>query len=147
MPGDYTMEWKEEDLHKFLDLTKQVYSRATELLAQEVWGHIGREAPTVHGRLAGSFHTEKMDEYNWRIFTNVHYALYVHEGTGVHGPAGRPIVPVNAQFLAFEWQGRTWFLKSVQGQKPNPYADRAISSAEGRTQEFVQRAISEMGAA
>lgn len=144
---NFTLEWNEEDIRRFLDLSTRVYNRALELLAQEVWGHIGREAPTDEGKLAniGNWSLEQMGNLAWRIHTNVAYALFVHEGTGIYGPVGKPIVPKRARYLVFEWQGRTWFLKSVKGQKPNPYADRAMDAASARTQEFIQTAISEMG--
>ncbi len=142
-PVEYTLEWNEEDIRRFAELAKSVFARATNLLAHEVWGNISRESPTDQGRLAGSFMIEPIDEYNWRIYTNVEYALFVHEGTGVYGPMGQRIVPVQAKALVFTWQGKTWFLSSVAGQKPNPYADRAIQAADSRTDEFIARALRE----
>lgn len=143
----YTIEWNEDDLRRFVQLTQDVYDRALGYVAQEVWGNIGREAPTDEGKLAntGNWALEKAGHLGYRIYTNLVYALFVHEGTGIYGPVGRPITPTRARFLVFEWQGRTWFLRSVKGQKPNPYADRAMESAEMRIPEFVQRAIDELG--
>lgn len=66
------------------------------------------------------------------------YAQHVHEGTGIYGPHGTPIVPKNAKALKFEvrnvsaktgkkTKGSKWvFAKSVAGQKPNPFLTRAI---------------------
>jgi len=146
-PIEYTVDWNEEDLRRFTELARSVFSRATHILAHEVWGNISREAPTDHGRLAGSFMIEPLNEYDWRIYSNVEYSLFVHEGTGIYGPTGQPIVPQRASVLVFDWQGKTWFLKQVAGQKPNPYADRAIESADGRVDEFITRAMREVGAA
>ena len=146
-PIQYEVEFNDEDIRRFAELATQVFSRATELLAQEVWGNIMRESPTDHGRLAGSFAIEQINDYDWRIYTNVEYALWVDEGTGIHGPTGQRIVPVQANVLVFDWLGKTWFLRSVEGQKPNPYADRAIDQADSRVEEFVARAMRETGAA
>jgi len=143
----YEMEFNEEDIRHFTELVKEVYTRAVAYVAQDVWGNIKREAPVNEGRLAGSFDLEKLDDYAWRIYTNVHYALFVHEGTGIYGPVGQRIVPVSASVLVFEWMGRTWFLKSVAGQEPNPYADRAMDTSAARIDEFVNTAISELGGA
>lgn len=145
---NYEAHWNQEDLERFLTLTNKVFKRATELLAEDVWGNIGREAPTDHGRLAGSFSIEEQPDpagaaTSWLIYSNVEYALYVHEGTGIYGPTGHEIVPRFASCLVFEWQGRTWFLRSVRGQEANPYADRAIQTSSARTDEFVRLAISE----
>lgn len=143
----YEFEWDEQAIQDFVSLAKEACKRAVELLALDVWANIRKEAPTDKGRLAGSFNLEQIGDFAWRIYTNVLYALFVHEGTGVHGPIGQPIVPVRARYLAFEWQGKMWFLKSVKGQEPNPYADRAINMSEQRSQEFVRKALDEVGAA
>lgn len=145
MVNQFQAIWNPDDIERFKTLTETVYRRAHELLATEIWANIGREAPTDHGRLAGSFQIEQGSGREWRIYSNVEYALFVHEGTGIHGPTGHKIVPRTASKLVFEWRGKTWFLGSVAGQKPNPYADRAIDKAQGRVQEFIQRAIEEAG--
>jgi len=142
----WEVEFNQEDLKRYLDLVGQVFARATENLAKDVWGNIGREAPTRHGKLAGSFNLERLDEYSWMISSPTEYALFVHEGTGIYGPVGQRIVPKRARFLVFEWKGRTWFLKSVAGQRPNPYVDRAMTASEGRMREFVNMAIAQVGA-
>jgi hypothetical protein len=143
----YTMEWNEDDIRAMAELAMGVVKRSTELMAQEVWGNIQREAPTDEGKLAGNWELKPQGELDWVIDTMTEYALWVHEGTGIHGPAGHRIVPKTAKALAFEWQGRFWILRSVAGQKPNKYADRAIENAAKRSQEFVEIALREMEAA
>jgi hypothetical protein len=54
------------------------------------------------------------------------YALYVHEGTGIFGPEGRPIEPVNAKALAFFIGSNLVFAKSVKGQKGQPFLKEAF---------------------
>lgn len=64
----------------------------------------------------------------------VPYMFYQHEGTGVYGPRGAPIVPVNAKFLRFTVRtirvsasGRARsgssvvYARSVRGVPPNPF--------------------------
>jgi hypothetical protein len=73
-----------------------------------------------------------------RVGTDLEYGLYVHEGTGVHGPKGAPITPKTKPFLA--WESKTnvgapgsprfntaWvYAKSVQGMKPRPFLRDAL---------------------
>jgi len=139
------VEYDEQVLRDLAERGRAVARRAIELTALDVWGKIKEEAPVDHGRLAGSFQLEPIDDLTWRIASGVHYALYVHEGTGIHGPSGSPIVPQNASVLRFEVGGRPVFARSVEGQEPNPYADRAIGRAEQRTDEYVQMAFEEVG--
>lgn len=61
---------------------------------------------------------------------NVHYAVYVHEGTRPHR-----IVARRAQFLHFWWQGREQFRKSVwhPGTRARPFlrnAGRQVASTD-----------------
>lgn len=131
-------------LEQLPDMGRQAMSRAVQLMATEVWGNIARESPVNEGRLAGSWQLTETGDLEWTIGTEVRYASFVHEGTGIHGPAGARITPVSAQVLAFQWMGELWFLKSVAGQEPNPFADRAVARAETRAEDFAQIAIAEV---
>lgn len=145
MTVNYKMEFNPEDMQRFLELVSQVYSRAMQLFATEMLRNLGQEAPVDHGRLAGSFDANPMeDDLSWRITSDVEYALDVYQGTGIYGPTGTPIYPTVGEFLVFEWKGETWFLRSVRGQEPNPYIDRAFDSTQARADEFVNMAVDEM---
>lgn len=119
-------------------------TRAVELMATEVWGNIGREAPRDEGLLAASFRLRRIQLLEWGIGTQLQYASFVHDGTGIYGPAGQRITPRSASVLAFEWMGELWFRRSVAGQKPNPFADRAIDKAGRRAQDFADIAVREV---
>lgn len=81
-----------------------------------------------------------------RIGTSVFYARYIHDGTGIYGPKGKPIRPVQAKVLA--WESRNpkttpkrvrrrngkaeatnmAFAYSVKGIKPTPFLVDALES-------------------
>lgn len=128
-----------EEINKLVESGKRAVSRAVELMAIEVWGNIGREAPTDTGRLAGSFELSQIEELAWCITTMVGYAPYVHEGTEPH-----EIRPVRAKALF--WEGAEHPVKKVDhpGTRPNPFVDRALQGAESRSEEFARRAIEEL---
>lgn len=66
-----------------------------------------------------------------RVGTNLFYAIYVHDGTGIYGPKGVPIRPKTAKILA--WRSRTGkkiFAHQVKGMKPNPFLRDAVSAAK-----------------
>lgn len=61
------------------------------------------------------------------------YARWVHDGTGVYGPRGMPIIPRTAPFMVFQIDGK-WFRKhEVYGQKPQPFLRQAVEEAERTT--------------
>lgn len=70
-----------------------------------------------------------------RIGTNVHYALFVHNGTGLYGPRHRLIRPRRAKALV--WRSKLHgqksgkfrgfvVVKSTKGMKPNPFLAAAL---------------------
>lgn len=70
-----------------------------------------------------------------RIGTNVYYARFVHDGTGIYGPRKRVIKPKRAKALVWRSQqyGQTSgrfrgfvVAKSVKGMKPNPFLAAAL---------------------
>lgn len=162
--------FEEDDLRHLLDMSIEAARLAILYTAQEVWGNIRRFAPVDHGRLAGSFQLDRIDDFAYRIHSAVQYALFVHEGTGVYGETGQPIRPVTAQALKFYWKriGQTvvfkgdlaphefasfanWaeergmrpFFTWPKGMEGRPFADEAIEAAQGRTDEFIARAMRE----
>jgi len=70
-----------------------------------------------------------------RVGTGVHYAMYVHDGTGIYGPKKMLIRPKFAKALVFrskiygakkgKWKGLV-VVKSVKGMRPNPFLKNAL---------------------
>jgi len=143
--GPIEFEWDPEQLKELLSKARNTVSLALKYTAEAVWGEIRKKAPVDHGRLAGSFHLEEMDPLTYRIFTNVHYALFVHEGTGIYGPEKHRIVPRHAKALSFYWKKVKSHVvfRSVAGMKGRPYADQAMDAVSPRIDEFIRRAIQE----
>ncbi len=86
------------------------------------------------GRLRSSIRTipiPYMGTYGAAIGTNVYYALWVHDGTGLYGPRRMKITPKRGKYLKFTPKGssRPVFARSVKGMKPNPYLRDALPAA------------------
>lgn len=66
-----------------------------------------------------------------RVGTNVEYAIWVHDGTGIYGPLHRPIKPVSHRYLRFKPKGsaRYVYAKQIKGMRPNPFLADAIFAA------------------
>lgn len=74
-----------------------------------------------------------------RVGTNVKYARYVHDGTGIYGPYSEVIRPVHAK--ALRWKSAKYgakkgknkgfaYAKYTLGMKPNPFLKNALSAAK-----------------
>lgn len=110
----------------------RVQSQARRNLA----GMAGSGPRRIHtGRLRSSIAVRLLSGPIVRIGSNVHYALYVHEGTGVHGPKHRPIRPRTKRYLRFKPYGSKEFVfaRQVAGMKPNKYLLRALPAARINT--------------
>lgn len=66
-----------------------------------------------------------------RVGSDLYYSRWVHDGTGIYGPRGTPIVPRQAARLRFFWKrkGRWVTAKSVRGQRGAHYLTRALPAA------------------
>ena len=105
-----------------------------------------RLAPVDNGTLRASITHELRSPGNAkrlvaRVGTNLEYALFVHEGTGIYGPKHRPIKPRTAKVLRWPVRGtnrggsRTIgavgfaFAPQVKGVRPRPFLRDALRAA------------------
>lgn len=66
-----------------------------------------------------------------RVGTNVYYARYVHDGTGIYGPKHMVIKPKRSHFLVFRSKlygnkKGLVFARSVKGMRANPFLAAAL---------------------
>lgn len=105
----------------------RVENRAKALLAENPkridTGRLRSSIATVPFSYKGTFGV--------RVGTNVQYAIFVHEGTGLYGPLGRMIIPRRAKFLKFTPKGspRAVFARMVRGMRANPFLRDALPVA------------------
>lgn len=121
-----------------------------EEIVQAVRSEAVRNVKRDTGALAAS-HQATVNVYGrlvvGRVGTTLHYAPYLHGGTGIYGPRGRPIVPVSAKVLRFkpgraigpslpgkagsspEKRGGWVFAQSVKGVPPHPWLVEAFERA------------------
>lgn len=93
-----------------------------------------RNCPVDVGRLRSSIqmrHVTIGGEPGVEVFTNVEYAMWVHEGTGIYGPRHAPIFPKHGRFLVFtpRGAGSPVFARSVRGMRGRPFLTDALSAA------------------
>lgn len=104
-------------------------------------------APVDNGRLRSSItHTIELTPTTCvlTVGSDVPYARYVEEGTGIYGPRRRRITPTRRQALKFptprSWSGDNQprqadrgfvFRRSVAGSPPNPFLANALAEVFG----------------
>lgn len=85
------------DMEKFMREETVKFAALTERFAKQI-------TPVVSGRLMGSIgHASILGEIAAVALTNIHYAIYVHEGTRFM--RGRPFMEQGAKFAKQRWEG------------------------------------------
>jgi hypothetical protein len=71
--------------------------------------------------------------YSVTVGTNLVYAKYVHDGTGIYGPLKRPIIILPTNKKALYWKGAKHPVRKViqKGIRPNTFLSRAAKGVEG----------------
>jgi hypothetical protein len=105
-----------------------------------------RKAPAHTGRLRGSIGlatrprvVDGTNTFGVVVGTNLEYAKWIIQGTGIYGPLRTPITPKNGTFLVFQAtkldrrrrsdrSGRRVYARSVKGQRPNNFLRDALRS-------------------
>lgn len=82
--------------------------KATEEMSRQI-------TTSING---GGFDTEAT------VKSPAQYSIYVHEGTGIYGPFGTPIVPKTKK--ALYWPGARHPVRSVKGMRPRPFLKEAF---------------------
>lgn len=82
--------------------------------------------PHVTGNLQSSIYPE-FGFLRAVISPHKDYAIYVHEGTGIYGIHGTPIVPTTKK--ALYWKGALHPVRSVRGQRANPFMVNGMNAA------------------
>lgn len=84
------------------------------------------------GKLSASIKVVRTTEDGavaFRVGSDLPYAGFVHNGTGIYGPRGLPIKPTHAKALRWKGPGgEAIFAKQVKGIKPNPFLRDALSA-------------------
>lgn len=110
-------------------------AKAVGRVAVAVQSEAKRLCPVDTGRLRSSITSKVVQEGGGPVGivgTNVKYALWVHNGTGLYGPHHHPIVPVHARVLRWPVRGGSRggfaYARSVRGTRGRPFLRDALHS-------------------
>lgn len=134
----------------------EAFRRAPQTVARELSRAIGRtafkveatakeKAPIDKGNLRGSITTEGPSvighDVQAKVGTNIGYARYQEEGTGIYGPSRQPIRPKNASVLAWKSGGKWHYARQVRGVRPVRFFKKAREEARPFLTEQMRGAL------
>ncbi|NGO72274.1 HK97 gp10 family phage protein [Streptomyces boncukensis] len=131
-----------------VDVDEAAVARLVADVVDEVTAEVAnaarRRAPVDRGQLRASIRSETRQHGSQvvgEVWSSLEYAAYVHQGTGIYGPAGRPIRPRRARVLSWEPSGGGGrvYAREVRGQRPQPWLLEALREvAPGPVDETVR---------
>lgn len=114
-----------------------------ETQAKRNLGGIGGPKRIDTGRLRASIATQLVNRSGVPailVGSNVYYAKWIHDGTGIFGPHSQKIYPKNAKALVYpsklygkkkgKFEGKA-VVKYTRGMRPNPFLRNALAAARG----------------
>ena len=138
-----------------LDRLQALYTKAPDITAKELITAINQStvvlqatakqfAPIDQGRLWQSILRDPARRtgnlLQGGVGTSVKYAEWQERGTGIYGPARRPIRPKTAKALSFVVNGKRVFVKQVKGVKAVRYMERSLTQNQQRIDGFFEAA-------
>lgn len=120
-------------------------TRALRKIAERAREHAWEAAPYRTGDLRASLTVQELDAETVAMGTNLEYAIFVHQGTGLYGPFRRRITPVRKK--ALYWPGARHPVKSVAGQRPQPFLTTALAKVLPEVATLAAADIGEAAAA
>lgn len=115
-----------------VDQASQAFLKKSQLIAlTEAKILAPKDKTTLAKSLTGD--DPKKDGSGWwaAIGSNVLYALWQEEGTGIYGKRNAPITPKRAKMLRFETKaGKIVFARSVRGTKPKEFLKKGVEKLQ-----------------
>ncbi len=140
-----------------LPALQKAFAQAPQLVAKEVTNAGNRalvryqatakqKSPVAKGTLRGSIQIQPMtrrgNTIEGSVGTSLGYAIWQEQGTGIYGPANRPIRPRNGKMMVFTVGGKKVFARSVKGTKPKWYMRGSLEQNAGATAKDFDQALS-----
>lgn len=122
------------------------FSKGIQRVTAQMTTQTMTNAPRKTGNLKRSIHAEvgSIGGFTGKVIQDTgvaKYGYWVHDGTGIYGPKGTPIVPVNKKVLAWKSGNGMFFARSVKGMKPRPFMKQAFEQKKPEVPGIIEDSI------
>lgn len=126
-------------INKLKQINIQSVNKGLEKSGLLVEGTAKELCPVDDGQLRQSINSKVIDNKNASIGTNVEYAPYVHQGTGIYAKNG------DGRKTPWSYKDEKGEWHTTRGQQPNPFLERALDLNRDKIikifQEEIRRAV------
>ena len=125
------------NLDKFINRTlNKSLAIGLEKVLQSIENDAVKECPHDDGTLRADIkHVVDKSKLEGLVGNTVEYAPYVHQGTGIYAVEG------NGRQTPWSYQSADGKWHTTEGQKPNPYLQRAIDNNKARALEILKSGV------
>ena len=149
------------NVHGLADLDKQ-FQKAPELVRSHITTAMNKSLVRLHGTAKELVPVDQgtlrgsliISPVTWsgstatgNVGTNLHYAVYQEQGTGIYGPSGQPIRPKTKTVLAWQKNGAWHFARQVRGVRPKWYMRTSAERNEQAVNGYFATAMDEVARA
>jgi len=120
------------------DNIRMAVRNATSFLEVQIVQNTPIGKSRVKGGLRNSWH-DKISGFSGLIYSDKHYAIYVHEGTAAH-----IIRPKNGQALMWPGAAHPYRVVHHPGTKANPFVTRTLEKHRKDIEEYFVKAMNQM---
>lgn len=130
-----TIEGLERLVKKLNKISSTAVTQSIERACLLVEGTAKELCPVDDGQLRQSITSEMINELTGAVGTNVEYAPYVHQGTGIYAVNG------DGRKERWKYQDAKGEWHSTIGQRPNPFLERALDQNKEKILNEVRQEI------
>ena len=113
-------------INKLKQINIQSVNKGLEKSGLLVEGTAKELCPVDDGQLRQSINSKVIDNKNASIGTNVEYAPYVHQGTGIYAKNG------DGRKTPWSYKDEKGEWHTTRGQQPNPFLERALDNERNK---------------
>lgn len=131
-------------------VTQAKLRTATHKSLVKLQGTAKQLAPVDRGTLSSSILIQPLrvskSAVEGEVSTELDYARYMEEGTGIYGPKGTPIRPRTKKVLAWKTDGTWHFARQVRGARPRWYMRGSVERNQAAIDGYYATAANEIAA-
>lgn len=125
----------DRNIELFIDGLEEDVIRGLDFVLQNIENEAKERCPVDDGTLRASI-THQIEGYTGVVGTNVEYAPYVHEGTGIYAKNGK-----GRQQVPWVYHDADGNFYSTSGQMPNPFLRDAVDALQGQLIELAREGM------
>lgn len=124
-----------ELINRLRNINQEAVNRGLDKSGLLVEGTAKELCPVDDGQLRQSINSKVISNKNAAVGTNVEYAPYVHQGTGIYAVNG------DGRQTPWSYKDAEGKWHTTRGQQPNPFLERALDQNREKIIEIFQQEI------